>query len=69
MSTPPSLRRLLGCMVFAAHIAALAQPVATPSNAIVYGSGGVTQQTMMRAGMGLNLLAIVLITIWTEVLG
>jgi sodium-dependent dicarboxylate transporter 2/3/5 len=44
-------------------------PVATPPNAIVYGSGGVSQQAMMRAGIGLNLVAIAVITVavqfWT----
>lgn len=44
-------------------------PVATPPNAIVFGSGGVTQQTMMRMGMGLNILAIALITLWVAWLG
>jgi sodium-dependent dicarboxylate transporter 2/3/5 len=37
-------------------------PVATPPNAIVYGSGRVTMPQMMRAGFVLNLVFIVLIT-------
>jgi sodium-dependent dicarboxylate transporter 2/3/5 len=37
-------------------------PVATPPNAIVFGSGYVTIPEMTRAGFLLNLLAIVLIT-------
>ena len=37
-------------------------PVATPPNAIVYGSGFVPQRQMMRVGFFLNLLSIVLIT-------
>ena len=37
-------------------------PVATPPNAIVFGSGHVTIQQMIRAGFWLNLLGVVLIT-------
>jgi len=44
-------------------------PVATPPNAIVFGSGGVSQATMMRIGMGLNLLAMAVITAWATLLG
>lgn len=37
-------------------------PVATPPNAIVFGTGLVSQQSMMKAGMWLNLVCIVIIT-------
>lgn len=36
-------------------------PVATPPNAMVHASGLVTQKDMMRAGIGLNLTAVVVI--------
>ena len=41
-------------------------PVATPPNAIVFGSGKIKNAEMIRAGLILNLLAILLIPIWSR---
>ena len=38
-------------------------PVATPPNALVHASGRVTQRDMIRAGLRLNLVAILVITL------
>jgi sodium-dependent dicarboxylate transporter 2/3/5 len=40
-------------------------PVATPPNAIVFGSGEIKMKDMIRAGFVLNIVAIVLITLVT----
>jgi sodium-dependent dicarboxylate transporter 2/3/5 len=55
-------------LVFPATVAASCAfmlPVATPPNAIVFGSGAVTIPQMVRAGFWLNLVSILLITLLT----
>ena len=65
LGLPPAL--------FAAAIAVSAScafmlPVATPPNAIVYGTGLLPQATMMRCGLALNLVCIVAIVALAQVL-
>ena len=40
-------------------------PVATPPNAIVYGSGKFTIATMMRAGFALNIVGIFVVSLFS----
>ncbi|WP_084070785.1 DASS family sodium-coupled anion symporter [Pandoraea vervacti] len=43
-------------------------PVATPPNAIVFGTGSVPQRAMVRAGLGINVVCILVITAFAWVL-
>jgi sodium-dependent dicarboxylate transporter 2/3/5 len=44
-------------------------PVATPPNAIVFGSGEVRMSDMIRAGIIMNLVGVVLITTFMYLIG
>ena len=56
--------RLLVPAALAASCAFM-MPVATPPNALVFGSGHVTIRQMVKAGLWLNLIGVVLITFLT----
>ena len=53
---------LLAAPVALAASCAFMLPVATPPNAIVFGSGHVTLPQMMRAGIYLNVVGVIVIT-------
>ena len=46
---------------------AFMMPVATPPNAIVMGTGDVSQKDMMKVGAVLNAVAIVIVAVWAYV--
>lgn len=43
---------------------AFMMPVATPPNAIIMGTGHLQQRDMMKVGLWLNLVAIIILTLW-----
>ncbi|MCM3906889.1 SLC13 family permease [Trueperella bernardiae] len=61
--------QLLVIPVALAATCAFMLPVATPPNAIAYGSGYISIAQMVKAGLWLNILGIVMITVWTLVFG
>jgi sodium-dependent dicarboxylate transporter 2/3/5 len=44
-------------------------PIATPPNAVIFGSGRIQISQMIRAGFVLNIIAIIVITLWSYFLG
>ena len=59
---------LLAVPVALSATCAFMLPVATPPNAVAYGSGYVTIGSMIKGGLWLNLIAIVLVTGFTYTL-
>ncbi|MDD1780642.1 DASS family sodium-coupled anion symporter [Enterovibrio sp. ZSDZ35] len=55
---------VLSALIAVAASCAFMLPVATPPNAIVFGSGHIQQSEMMRAGFYLNALAIVVLSMF-----
>ncbi len=54
----------LATLIAVAASCAFMLPVATPPNAIVFGSGFVPQTVMMRCGIWLNLMCIILLSLY-----
>ena len=55
---------ILSALIAIAASCAFMLPVATPPNAIVFGSGHIKQKEMMRVGMVLNLVCILILTLF-----
>jgi sodium-dependent dicarboxylate transporter 2/3/5 len=53
---------ILSVLIAIAASCAFMLPVATPPNAIVFATGHIKQQEMMRAGLFLNIACIVVLT-------
>ena len=58
---------VLSAMIAIAASCAFMLPVATPPNAIVFGSGHIKQSEMMRVGIVLNLVCIVILTVFASI--
>ncbi|MEJ6062685.1 SLC13 family permease, partial [Aliivibrio salmonicida] len=58
---------VLSAMIAISASCAFMLPVATPPNAIVFGSGHIKQSEMMRVGIYLNLVCIVVLTAFASI--
>src|SRR5699024_2915553 len=58
---------VIASLIAVAASCAFMLPVATPPNAIVYGTGFVPQKSMMKAGLWLNLVCVLIISIYAYV--
>ena len=61
MGMPPAV---LVLMIGIGASCAFMLPVATPPNAIVYGTGQIRQSDMVRAGAVLNVSCVIVLTLW-----
>jgi len=63
--------RIIAVTVFASLASSLAfmLPTATPPNAIVFGTDRIRISTMVRTGFALNMIGIVVVTLFTWLLG
>ncbi len=61
MGMPPAV---LVLMIGIGASCAFMLPVATPPNAIVYGTGQIRQSDMVRAGAVLNVFCVIVLTLW-----
>lgn len=59
---------VLSVLIAVAASCAFMLPVATPPNAIVFGSGHIKQSEMMRVGFILNLVCVLLLTLIATIL-
>lgn len=64
LGVPPVM---LAAIIAIAASCAFMLPVATPPNAIVFGSGHILQSDMMKAGLWINLTCIGVITLYAWV--
>ncbi len=62
-------RQMVAMVIAYAASCAFMLPVATPPNALVFGTGDIRQQEMMRVGFVLNLVFSVLILAYFLVFG